>query len=167
MKSGFRSVPVCELSVSFLLVLGISTTATAQDPGIPPGTRVRIELQGDRSESMDPVRFEGVVTFAGVDSLHLALVPDAGEAQIPYSAIQRVQVSQGPPSRVRTILEESLDRGVYGALLGLLAHELLVPEQGRHRPIVLFSGAFALSGAASGVLRPRQERWREVPLPLP
>ncbi|HJU68985.1 MAG TPA: hypothetical protein VJ650_12175 [Gemmatimonadaceae bacterium] len=159
---------------SFLVLLGALTTlahtrAHAQEAApVAVGARVRLTLPepGDRRFGVFPHERWIVGEVVGVtgETLTVRPHPVLPPIDVPRSAIQRLQVSRGEPSRWRSALQDA----VGGAVVGMLWGHVLYDYD-------LRSGAFdtqaharsrgAIAGAAGlafiGALFPR-EQWRRV-----
>src|SRR4051794_36983041 len=100
-----------------LLAAAAPIHAAAQD--IAPQTRVRITLTHQREVEgyVPPQVLRGTLLSMTADSMTLQIHPAAGPTTVARSAVRRIDVSLGVPSRT-----ESAARGfVGGAIVGALA----------------------------------------------
>jgi uncharacterized protein YcfJ len=157
-----------------IVAVGILTAATLAAQAAPApvavGARVRLTLPepGPRRAGVFPPErwLVGELVAVTADTLAVRPHPLLEPVRVPRSALQRLYVSRGAPSRWRS----AADGAVGGALLGVLWGHTLY-EMGLHghrfdsQHRARATGALygAPTGAFVGALLPT-ERWRRIPL---
>lgn len=147
----------------FLVGLGASDTSAQIQPTV--GSTVRIQFEPFRLLQDQPPYLQGVVTALGSDSLTLTLDPAAAEARVAWDRVHRLFVSSGRRSRLRTVFDRAIGGAISGALLGVLAHEILTPQQARSTSVLRFTGSLAAVSAATGIFGERGHHWVRAELP--
>lgn len=152
-----------------VLALAAPVAAQTEDPAVRVGARVRVTL----SEQLwtvegvrDPTVLRGVLRSVTRDSLRLQVHPGASTVSVARSAVARMDVSLGVPSR-----PESALRGAILNAAAFAGSNLLIHVVDRDSPYDS-GGAAALRGAAvggafgavAGAVLVR-ERWRRARIP--
>ena len=158
------------LLLAALVVLALSSPLAAQtdDPAVRVGARVRVTL----SEQLwsvegvrDPQVLRGVLRSITRDSLRLQLHPGASPVSVARSAVTRVDVSLGVPSRAESALRGAVLNAAVFAGSNLLIHALDDDSRESAGDVALrgaaVGGAF---GAVAGAVLVR-ERWRRARIP--
>ena len=153
-----------------LLALG-PTIAAAQFPDrVQTGVRVRVWIPEQYQQDKGPWRRQLVrATVSGTDGgvLRLTIPGAEGTLSIPRSAIRRLDVSKGPPSRVASAFERALGGAVVGAITAALQNDPGSTEWPAYnrdwRAAEEGAKWGAVFGAVVGFVFPT-ERWRRVRL---
>lgn len=165
-----RSPMIRSLLPAALVVLALSAPLTAQpdDPAVRVGARVRVTL----SEQLwtvegvrDPQVLRGVLRSITRDSLRLQLHPGASPVSVSRSAVARVDVSLGVPSRAESALRGAVLNAAVFAGSNLLIRSVDNDSRESAGDAALrgaaVGGAF---GAVAGAVLVR-ERWRRARIP--
>jgi len=158
------------LATLALLALG-PTIAAAQFPDrVQTGVRVRVWIPEQRQQENAPWRRQQLrATVSGIDGdvLRLTVPGTEGTLSIPRSAIRRLDVSKGPPSRVASAFERALGLAVVGAVTTALNNDPGSNEWPNYnrdwRAAEEGAKVGAVVGALVGFVFPT-ERWRRVRL---
>jgi hypothetical protein len=149
------------LLVSMLL---LSTAVAARAQEIAPQSRVRIFLtpQRDVEGYAGPQVLRGTLLEMEADSLTLQVHPATSPMRVAKSAVRRIYVSRGVPSRAASAAMGA----VGGALVGAFDFWVFNEDQfGSDREAALTGAAAGAGlGLVAGALWPR-ERWHRVRLP--
>lgn len=107
-------------AIAISLVGSVPTVLHAQFPGeVRPGARVRVWLPEPYRQEEGPARrqlLRGTVETVTADTLRLSIPGTAGSLAIPRSAVRRLQLSQGEPSRPATAIERAIGGALGGAI---------------------------------------------------
>lgn len=156
-----------------LLAILFATELSAQsstDLPVAPGTGVGVTVPDSaRQEPIAPrtQQLRGEVAALSVDTLSLRVAGTGTLLAVPRSAVRRLDVSKGVPSRLQSAVEGAVGGAVIGALYAFALRQLGSDEwNGRSRTDVLAIGA--AYGSATrlvfGALSP-VERWRRISFP--
>jgi hypothetical protein len=154
-----------------LIAVGPTVVAAQFPDRVQPGARVRVWIYEAYQQENAPWRRQLLrATVSGVDNDVLRLtVPGAeGTLSVPRSAIRRLDVSKGPPSRAASAFERAVGFAIAGAIAAALENN---PGSGEWpaysrtwRAAEEGAKAGAVIGAVVGFVLPT-ERWRRVKLP--
>ena len=158
------------LAVLALIALG-PTIAAAQFPDrVQTGVRVRVWIPESYQQENGPWRRQLVrATVSGIDGdvLRLTIPGTEGTLSIPRSAIRRLDVSKGPPSRVISLFERAASFAIAGAVAAALENDPKSTEWPHYnrtwRAAEEGAKVGAEVGAVVGFVLPT-ERWRRVRL---
>ena len=151
------------IAVFCFALVQASATAQSTVPGpLAPGTRVRIDLQGER--------WVGGIHSVAADTLALLLWEQPVIMRVPLAGLE-MEVSRGHESRWASAGRWAWRSALAFVLVGALSDG--IPEEGECTGCatgtelytsMVFGGA--LIGATYGAFAPR-ERWISVAVPLP
>jgi hypothetical protein len=152
------------------LALG-PTIAAAQFPErVQTGARVRVWIPEAYQQENGPWKRQLLrATVSGIDGdvLRLTIPGAEGTLSIPRSAIRRLDVSKGPPSRVISAFERAAGFAIAGAVAAALENDPRStewPHYNRTWRAAEEGAKFgAVVGAVVGFVIPT-ERWRRVRL---
>ncbi|MEX2177083.1 MAG: hypothetical protein WD801_00135 [Gemmatimonadaceae bacterium] len=160
----------------FLLALALTslvpTPAHAQfTERVQTGARVRVWIPEAYLQEQGPWRrLQLRATLAGMsdDTLHLTVPGTLGALAVPRSAIRRLDVSKGPPSRVESAVERAIGFALAGAISAAVSNDPASTEWPHYnrtwRAAEVGAKFGAALGAVVGFVLPT-ERWRRVRLP--
>jgi hypothetical protein len=158
------------LAAVALLALGQRTAAAQFPDRVQPGARVRVWIPEPYLQANGPWKRQQLrATVSGIDGDVLRLtVPGAeGTLSIPRSAIRRLDVSKGPPSRAASALERAVGFAIAGAISAALENNPGSDEWPAYnrtwRAAEEGAKIGAVVGAVVGFVLP-SERWRRVKL---
>lgn len=170
LPSSTRTPMIRPLLLAALVVLALSAPLAAQpdDPAVRVGARVRVTL----SEQLwtvegvrDPQVLRGVLRSITRDSLRMQLHPGASPISVSRSAVARVDVSLGVPSRAESALRGAVLNAAVFAGSNLLIRSVDNDSRESAGDAALrgaaIGGAF---GAVAGAVLVR-ERWRRARIP--
>jgi hypothetical protein len=155
--------------VVFALLL--PAAARAQFPErIREGARVRVWLPEAYQQEQGPWRRQQLrASVAGMsgDTLQLAVPGAVGALSVPRSAIRRIDISLGPPSRPASAVERAFAFAIGGAITAALNNDPSSTRWPHYNRTWRAAGEGAkwggLLGAVVGFALPT-ERWRRVSL---
>jgi hypothetical protein len=158
------------LATLALLALG-PTIAAAQFPDrVQTGVRVRVWIPEQYLQDNAPRRRQLVrATVSGIDNdvLRLTVPGVEGTLAVPRSAIRRLDVSKGPPSRAASAFERAAGFAIAGAAAAALENDPGSSEWPAYnrtwRAAEEGAKVGAVVGALVGFVLPT-ERWRRVRL---
>lgn len=166
-----RNRMIRQLALAALVVLAFAAPVAAQpeDPAVRVGARVRVTL----SEQLwtvegvrDPTVLRGVLRSVTRDSLRLQLHPGASPVSVARSAVARVDISLGVPSRAESALRGAVLNAVAFAASNLLIHavERDSPYDSGGDAALRGAAVGGAFGAVAGAVLVR-ERWRRARIP--
>ena len=156
-----------------LAALGASPSRLhAQFPAeVQPGARVRVWLPEARRQGEGPARrqlLRGTLAGVAPDTLRLTVPGAVGVIAIPRSAMRRLEVSRGAPSRPASALGRAVGGAIGGAVLWAQMNDPRRSGGPHYRTDWRAAGVGAAWGAGigalTGLLWPH-EGWRRVRLP--
>ena len=119
--------PMTRLGLAAALWLALPAAAAAQFPaGVQAGARVRVWLPESVRQMDGPPRAQfvrGRVEGVASDTLRLEVAGIVGPLVVPRSAIQRIDLSRGRPSRIASGVERAVGSAVGGAILWALLND--------------------------------------------
>ena len=146
------------------LLLSIALPARAQRTEVAPQSRVRVFLtpQRDVEGYTAPQVLRGTLVALDTDSLTLQIHPGTGPIRVARSAVRRIDVSRGVPSRAASAAIGAIG----GAALGALEFWVLNDEEFGSDGEAAWTGAAvgAGFGLITGALWPH-ERWKRARFP--
>lgn len=145
--------------------------AGAQFPAdVAVGARVQVwvpETHRQESGAAHRLILRGGVEGVAGDSLRLSIPGTAGTLAIPRTAIRRMYISRGEPSRVGSAVERAVPSAIAGALLWSFWNDPDRSSPPNYSSDWQAAGAgaavFGGAGAIIGLIWPH-ERWRRVRL---
>ena len=156
-------------AVAFL-ALGPAIAAAQFPERVQTGVRVRVWIPEQYPQENAPRRRQLVrATVSGIDNdvLRLTVPGVEGTLAVPRSAIRRLDVSKGPPSRAASAFERAAGFAIAGAVAAAFENEpgsTKWPAYNRTwRAAEEGAKAGAVIGALVGFVFPT-ERWRRVRL---
>jgi hypothetical protein len=108
----------------------------------------------------DVQRVEGVVRRIAPDTLYLEVIEGSPVTAIPRARIQGVEVSLGPPSRIKS----ATDLGSSIAIVAGVVMALDTTDRGGLKGAAVGAGVGFAAGALFGLVRP-YERWQIAWIP--
>jgi hypothetical protein len=143
----------------------IASPALAQDAQPQPEQRVMLMLTPQRQVEghVRPQELRGTLLAEDADSLTLQLHPGTGPVRVARSAVRRMYVSRGVPSRAQSAATGAVGGALGGALWGLTNN----PDRDSRsdgQAALIGAGLGGGFGIVMGALLPR-ERWHRVRAP--
>ena len=147
------------------LLIAVSASPAAAQRMPAEGARVRVHLaEAAGVESTDADVLRGTLVTLTHDSVLLRLHPAAAATAIARSAIERMDVSRGVPSRFESALRNVPGSAVVGVLERLLFRAIGVDaleDEELWESALIGAAGGAVIGAIVGAVAPR-ERWERV-----
>jgi hypothetical protein len=143
----------------------------AQFPAeVRPGVRVRVWIPEPYRQEHGPPRrqlLRGTVEMVTADTLRLSIPGTANPLAIPRTAVRRLQLSQGEPSRPATAIERAIGGALGGAISFAAMNDPLRSGGPHYRTDWRAAGVGAAWGAGIGAVVGfifPHEQWRGVRL---
>jgi hypothetical protein len=158
------------LPIALAVILIAAAPVASAGQQIAPQTRVRITLapQRDVEGREDPQVLRGTLLSMTADSMTLQVHPAATPVTVARTAVRRIDVSRGVPSRVASAAIGGLGGAALGSLALMQDANVTAAGDTAHGSVTKRALAGAAIGGAigivSGALYPH-ERWRRVRIP--